>query len=613
MSDYVPHAVSLRLSEKYVGNTGNRWELREALRETIQNWLDACLEADMKAHPGQSSWETLDFLRYDDTRLAPYLLTSCSPPMPTPPPPSPSSAPPPGTTAAAPPPGQQQQPPPPAARFEVPRNVVPWLSFLVVRRGVFPPRAYGCVEFEAWASPWPAVARDGWEAIREMAETRGILRLRNVGEIPANALAMGESSKRDDRTGQIIGVHGEGMKLSALSFLRLSDANSFVINSGGPHSQRWAFSLQMDRELFINTPSTSRSLHVTLTPSVQGEARLIPLAVHPGPYVDVKMEGVRPIDWQRQGIDNTLQLVDKVKMNPKVVVIRKTRGGEEIGKILLGTQFRSRLFVKGLYICINPFEANLHFGIDTNLALNRDRNQTTSEAEFAETTGLLLCALVNNCERGGFCGSEGRIEFDPAYLAELNELCNSVWRCHFFEIHAYRYCNFINEAGADFIFSLFRADIISRCTTTDQLQRAQIAQPSNRLCGWDPQDVLLSVRTGNYYNVGDYEYRILTKSTREFLHPREYVRRHLCNAPEVKDRAVLDRLRANWEAMTVSGCKVKVFPTENSLAYLDQTDNTLYIDIRLCKCHCGAGAACSRLCVFANLCQNNVALMSFKL
>ena len=205
--------------------------------------------------------------------------------------------------------------------------------------------------------------------------------IQNEGNLDKADLLMGgkgEKSKKDND--QIIGMHGEGLKLAALAFVRGDekekiDGKDFRIYT---NKEMWHFKLVEDERFLPDKDKDKKKiikvLKVNISPHNKKEyENKVTVEISP---IDLENEWIKYLDrilwlikWQKDEKLNlcTIKAVDK--------------NGKNFGEIFLNERFRDRIYVKDIFV--QDFhdlkEKDItslacFFGFNVNMELDRDRN-----------------------------------------------------------------------------------------------------------------------------------------------------------------------------------------------------------------------------------------------
>ena len=198
--------------------------------------------------------------------------------------------------------------------------------------------------------------------------------IQNIGNLDKTDLLMGgrgEKSSEDNK--EIIGRHGEGMKLGAMAFIRGNlkekvEGKDFRIYTNG---EQWKFVLKEDTRFPLNKETYIKCLKVNIDKDDNIN------------YKDKVTVEISPIDLENEWIkyiDRILWLVkwqkdEKLRLG---AIQAKNEKGEVFGEIFLSDKFRNKIYVKDIFV--QEFKENedksvaCFFGFNTDLDLDRDRN-----------------------------------------------------------------------------------------------------------------------------------------------------------------------------------------------------------------------------------------------
>ena len=199
--------------------------------------------------------------------------------------------------------------------------------------------------------------------------------IQNLGNLDKADLLMGgrgEKSNSDNK--EIIGRHGEGMKLGAMAFVRGNEkekieGKDFRIYTNG---EQWKFQLAEDKRFPLNNGEKCiKCLKVNFEKDNNLDHKgKVTVEISP---IDLENEWIKYIDrilwlvkWQK---DEKLNLC---------VIQTKDETGKSFGEIFLSEKFKNKIYVKDIYV--QEFKENedrsvaCYFGFNTDLDLDRDRN-----------------------------------------------------------------------------------------------------------------------------------------------------------------------------------------------------------------------------------------------
>ena len=191
--------------------------------------------------------------------------------------------------------------------------------------------------------------------------------IQNLGNLDKADLLMGgrgEKSNGDNK--EIIGRHGEGMKLGAMAFVR--GGKDFRIYTKG---EQWKFQLAEDKRFPLNDNKNIKCLKVNFDNdnNLDHEDK-ITVEIYP---IDLENEWIKYIDrilwlvkWQK---DEKLNLC---------AIQAKDEQGKTFGEIFLSEKFKNKIYVKDIFVqefkAIEDRSVACSFGFNTDLDLDRDRN-----------------------------------------------------------------------------------------------------------------------------------------------------------------------------------------------------------------------------------------------
>ena len=198
--------------------------------------------------------------------------------------------------------------------------------------------------------------------------------IQNIGELDrADLLMGGRGEKSCENNKEIIGRHGEGMKLAAMAFVRGNleekvEGKDFRIYT---NKEQWKFILKEDTRFPLNNETYIKCLKVNIDKNEDIN------------YKDKVTVEISPIDLENEWIkyiDRILWLVkwqkdEKLRLG---AIQAKNEKGEVFGEIFLSEKFRNKIYVKDIFV--QEFKENedksvaCFFGFNTDLDLDRDRN-----------------------------------------------------------------------------------------------------------------------------------------------------------------------------------------------------------------------------------------------
>ena len=198
--------------------------------------------------------------------------------------------------------------------------------------------------------------------------------IQNDGNLDKVDLLMGgkgEKSNSDNK--QIIGRHGEGMKLAALAFVRGNEkekieGKDFRIYTNG---EVWHFKLAEDKRFPLGQNEYIKVLKINVGKDTNIEHKdKVTVEIS---QINLENEWIKYLDrilwlikWQK---DEKLNLC---------TIKAKDENKNDYGEIFLNERFRNRIYVKDIYV--QEFKENddrsvaCFFGFNVDLELDRDRN-----------------------------------------------------------------------------------------------------------------------------------------------------------------------------------------------------------------------------------------------
>jgi hypothetical protein len=198
--------------------------------------------------------------------------------------------------------------------------------------------------------------------------------IQNIGKLDKADLLMGgrgEKSNPDNK--EIIGRHGEGMKLGAMAFIRGNEeerieGKDFRIYT---NEEQWNFKLKEDTRFPLGSNKYIKCLKVNIEKdnNINHKGK-VTVEISP---IDLGNEWIKYIDrilwlvkWQKD---------EKLRLG---AIQAKDKKGEVFGEIFLNENFRNKIYVKDIFV--QEFKKNedksvaCFFGFNTDLDLDRDRN-----------------------------------------------------------------------------------------------------------------------------------------------------------------------------------------------------------------------------------------------
>ena len=215
---------------------------------------------------------------------------------------------------------------------------------------------------------------------------KNILTVWNYGSLATADLLLGGIKDKSDNK-EIIGRFGEGMKLAALAFCRLGKI--FIVVTGG---QEWRFKIKED----VNFQRGNEQQKCLFWWKAENNEEKYNNKI----YVIIK--NIKLNEWKNE-IDNYLYLTSKKKF---AIDINEDKEGKQelLGQILLGEDFRSKIFVKDIFV-INTMTkdkkeknqiTDCFYGFNTTLQLDRDRNCIPDLNERNQKTSKIIAYILNN-------------------------------------------------------------------------------------------------------------------------------------------------------------------------------------------------------------------------
>lgn len=210
-----------------------------------------------------------------------------------------------------------------------------------------------------------------------------VLTVWNLGTLETADLLLG-GKKGETANEEIIGRFGEGMKLAALAFNRLSKI--FIIITGG---EEWRFEIKEDINFTRkNNPQKCLFWWKNTIKNKDYEGKIV-----------VIIRNIELDEWKNE-IDNYLWLTQK---NIGAITAYSNDKKIILGQILLGEHFKNKIFVKDIFVVDtvkkdakeNPI-THCVFGFNTLLALDRDRNCVPDLNQRNQKTSQIIAYILNN-------------------------------------------------------------------------------------------------------------------------------------------------------------------------------------------------------------------------
>ena len=214
-----------------------------------------------------------------------------------------------------------------------------------------------------------------------------VLNIWNIGTLETADLLLG-GKKGETANEEIIGRFGEGMKLAALAFGRLGKI--FIIITGG---EEWRFEIKEDKN-FKRKDQPQKCLFFWKAKNKNNDYKN---------KIVVIMRNIELEEWTNE-IDNYLWLTQK---NIGAITAYGKDNKTILGQILLGENFRNKMFVKDIFV-INTVkkeekEKNIKnnithcvFGFNVDLNLDRDRNCVPDLNERNQKASQIIAYILNN-------------------------------------------------------------------------------------------------------------------------------------------------------------------------------------------------------------------------
>ena len=214
-----------------------------------------------------------------------------------------------------------------------------------------------------------------------------VLTIWNIGTLETADLLLG-GKKGETENEEIIGRFGEGMKLAALAFGRLGKI--FIIITGG---EEWRFEIKEDKN-FTRKEKPQKCLFFWKAKCKNNDYKN---------KIVVIMRNIELEEWTNE-IDNYLWLTQK---NIGAITAFGKDNKTILGQILLGENFRNKIFVKDIFV-VNTVkkeekEKNIKnnithcvFGFNVDLKLDRDRNCVPDLNERNQKASQIIAYILNN-------------------------------------------------------------------------------------------------------------------------------------------------------------------------------------------------------------------------
>ena len=322
-------------------------------------------------------------------------------------------------------------------------------------------------------------------------ELRQVLSLENKGKLETFNLLLGGTTRNPQNNSSITGQFGEGLKIAAISLLRLNKLLS-IINT----DQVWRFSLKDDSNFKRNgQPEKCLFWRWEEYDNPQHRGKVI-----------VQIRNITREEWLNT-IDNYLWLVSKVK---RLGIVNAGNYGD----IILSPEFKDRIFSRGVFVTsVN----GVGFGYNLDLPLDRDRNCITNYSDFQIKANEIIYHLIDNYQQ--YLTNFSHLEnIDQAEIDMLDDFPNQIYNllnqnANVFSI-LYSNTSFISQNAADYIWKL---NAQKKRTTDNRFNVAEMnkmPQPLNNT--YDLQSLikekLLPDNFYEYFTPSSYLYYVLIKS-----------------------------------------------------------------------------------------------------
>ena len=214
-----------------------------------------------------------------------------------------------------------------------------------------------------------------------------VLTIWNLGTLETADLLLG-GIKGTSKNQEIIGRFGEGMKLAALAFNRLGKI--FIIITGG---EEWRFEIKEDNN-FKRNGKAQKCLFWWKAKNKNKDYK---------DKIVVIIRGIELDEWKNE-IDNYLWLTQK---NIGAITTYSNDNKTVIGQILLGEDFKNKIFVKDIFVTntmkkeekeknIKNNITHCFFGFNADLNLDRDRNCVPDLNQRNQKTSQIISYILNN-------------------------------------------------------------------------------------------------------------------------------------------------------------------------------------------------------------------------
>ena len=214
-----------------------------------------------------------------------------------------------------------------------------------------------------------------------------VLTIWNLGTLETADLLLG-GKKGETKNDEIIGRFGEGMKLAALAFGR--NKKIFIIITGG---EEWRFEIK-EAKNFTRNGQPQKCLFWWKAKCKNNDYK---------DKIVVIIRNIELDEWKNE-IDNYLWLTQK---NIGAITAYAADNKTILGQILLGEEFRNKIFVKDIFVIetmkkeekeknIKNNITHCFFGFNTDLNLDRDRNCIPDLNERNQKTSRIIAYILNN-------------------------------------------------------------------------------------------------------------------------------------------------------------------------------------------------------------------------
>ena len=322
-------------------------------------------------------------------------------------------------------------------------------------------------------------------------ELRQVLSLENKGKLETFNLLLGGTTRNPLNNNSITGQFGEGLKIAAISLLRLNKPLS-IINT----NQVWRFSLKNDIN-FVRNGQPEKCLFWRWEEYDNPQ--------HNGKVI-VQIRNITKEEWLNT-IDNYLWLVSKVK---RLGIVNAGNYGD----IILSPEFKDRIFSRGVFVTsVNGFG----FGYNLDLPLDRDRNCITNYSDFQTKANKIIYYVIDNYQQ--YITNFSTLEnIEQTEIDMLDEFPNRTYNllnqnASIFSI-LYSNSSFVSQNAADFFWKL---NALKKRTTDNRFnidEMSKIPQPLDNTYELQSliKEKLLPDNFYEYFTPSSYLFYVLRKS-----------------------------------------------------------------------------------------------------